>query len=131
MADRTFWRQFGVSILIAMAGVLIVWFLAALISPDIRVDTTFDENEKLQWYGPPLAMIFPYGIGAAIVSWLLVRYQKPRMWLYAITVIALIGMGLQAFAQADTTESAIWLNVMHLVAVACIVPVVARFLPET
>jgi hypothetical protein len=39
-------------------------------------------------------------------------------------------MGLQAFAQATTTESAIWLNVMHLVAVACIVPVVARFLPE-
>jgi hypothetical protein len=131
MANGTFWKQFGLAILVSMVGVLIVWLLAMVISPDIRVDTPFEENAKLEWYGPSLAMIVPYGIGAAIVSWLLLRFQKPRMWLYVITVIALIGMGLQAFVQANTTESAIWLNVMHLVAVACIVPVVARFLPES
>ena len=130
MADSTFWRQFGAAILISMVGVLIVWFRASLINPDIRADTTFDENEKLQWYGLPLTMTVPYGIEAAIAAWLLVRFQKPRMWWYILTAFVLILVGLQAFAHANTAESATWLNVMLLVAAACIVPAVARFLPE-
>ena len=130
MTISTFWKQSGISILISMVAVFIVWLLAAIISPDLRVDTPFDKNAKLEWYGASLAMIFPYGLGAAIVAWLLVKFQKPRLWWYLAAVIALIFAGAQAFAKANTNETAIWLNIMHLVAAAIIVPVVARFLPE-
>lgn len=130
MANRTFWKQFGVALIAAMVGVLAVWLVASLISPDLRVDTPFDENQKLAWYGPSLAILFPYGIGAAIVAWLLVKFQKPRLWWYIITAIALIVFGLQAFTETRSNETAIWLNIMHVVAAAIIVPVVARFLPE-
>jgi hypothetical protein len=75
-------------------------------------------------------MIFPYGLGALIAALLLIQFRRPRIWWYVIAVIALIAVGAQAFAQANTNESAIWLNVMHLAAAAVIVPVVARFLPE-
>lgn len=130
MANSTFWKQFGVAIAVAMVGVLIVWLLASLISPDILVDTPFDDDAKLEWYGPSLAIIFPYGLGAAIVAWLLVRFQKPKLWWYIATVLALLYTGYEAFDKANTNESAIWLNIMHLVAAACIVPTVARFLPD-
>jgi uncharacterized BrkB/YihY/UPF0761 family membrane protein len=130
MANAQFWKQFGVAIAVAMVGVLIVWLIASLISPDILVDTPSGDDQKLEWWGPSLAIIFPYGIVTAIVAWLLVRFQKPRLWWYVIAVVALVATGAQAFMQANTTESAIWLNVMHLVAAGCIVPTVARFLPE-
>ncbi len=130
MATKAFWRDYAIAIVIAMAAVLGIWFLAALISPDLRVDTMNDENVKLEWYGPPLAIIFPYGIVATLVNWLLVRYQKPRLWLYVITAIVLIGTGTQAFVQSDGAETGIWLNLMHFAATGVIVPTVARYLPE-
>ena len=130
MANSTFWKQYGLAIIATMVAVLIVWVLASLISPDLRVDTPFEDNEKLQWYGPSLAIIFPYGIGATLAAWLLVRYQKPRMWWYVLSVIVLVLLGLQAFVQTRSNETAIWLNIMHIVAAIIIVPVVARFLPE-
>ena len=49
MANSTFWKQFGLAILVSMVGVLVVWLLAVVISPDIRVDTPFEENAKLEW----------------------------------------------------------------------------------
>ena len=130
MATGAFVKQFGLAIVVSMVGVLIVWLLASVISPDIRVDTPSEDNAKLEWWGPSLAIIFPYGLGALIGAWLMVRFRKPRIWWYILAIVALIAAGAQAFAQANTTESAIWLNVMHFVAAAAIVPVVARFLPE-
>jgi hypothetical protein len=130
MPSKTFWKQYGVSLVVAMVGVLIVWLLAALISPDLRVDTPFDDAAKLEWYGPPLAIIFPYGLGATIVALLLIKFQKPKLWWYIATVLALLYTGWEAFDKANTNETAIWLNIMHFVAVAVIVPTVARFLPD-
>jgi hypothetical protein len=131
MANSRFWKQFGLAIAVSMVAVFVVWLLASFISPDIRVDTPTEDNAKLEWYGPSLAMIFPYGLVALIAALLLIRFQKPRIWWYAVSVLALIFAGGQAFAQANTNESAIWLNAMHLAAAAIIVPVVARFLPES
>lgn len=130
MANQMFWKQFGVALVVAMAGVLIVWLIASVVSPDILVDTPFEDDAKLEWYGPPLAVLLPYGLGAAIVAWLLVRFQKPRLWWYVITVLALIYMGYESFDKANSNESAIWLNIMHFVAAAAIVPTVAKFLPK-
>ena len=48
MANSRFWKQFGLAILVSMVGVLVVWLLAALISPDIQVDTPFEDNAKLE-----------------------------------------------------------------------------------
>lgn len=131
MANGAFWKQFGVAILISMVGVFAIWILATIVSPDILIDTPFEDEAKLEWYGPPLAMIFPYGLGAAIVGWVLVRFQKPRMWWYVISVLALVYMGWSAFNQANTNESAIWLNIMHIPGLLTVVPAVARFLPES
>jgi hypothetical protein len=130
VANSRFWKQFALAIVVSMVAVTIVWLLASLISPDIRVDTPTEDNARLKWWGPALGMIFPYGLGALIAALLLIQFRRPRIWWYVIAVIALIAVGAQAFAQANTNESAIWLNVMHLAAAAVIVPVVARFLPE-
>ena len=130
MRNKAFWKDYGLALVAAMVGVLIVWLLARVISPDLRVDTPFDENVPLEWYGPSLAIIFPYGIGATIAAFLLMKFQKPRLWWYILTVIALIVFGLQAFMETRSNETAIWLNIMHFVAAAAIVPVVARYLPE-
>ena len=130
MKNLMFWKQFAVALVVAMVGVLVVYLVGEAISGEFRVDTSFDENQKLEWYGPPLAILFPYGLGAAIAAALLLHFRKPRTWWYVITVLALIVFGAQAFMQTSSNETAVWLNVMHLVAAAAIVPIVARFLPE-
>ncbi len=70
------------------------------------------------------------GIVGTIVGWVLFHFRKPRTWWYVIAVIVLILGALNAFASANTNETAIWLNVMHLVAAGAIVPTIARMLPE-
>lgn len=48
-----------------------------------------------------------------------------------IVAIVLIFGAFNAFNAANTNETAIWLNVMHLVAAGAIVPTIARMLPES
>jgi sulfite exporter TauE/SafE len=85
-----------------------------------------EDNQRLTIFlAPGVAVIF--GIIASVVGWVLIRTRRPRTWWFAISAIALVLMGLNAFISADSTSTGIWLNVMHLVAAGAIVPTIAGF----
>jgi cell division protein FtsW (lipid II flippase) len=124
-----FFKQAAMAIVAAMAGVVVVFLIAQAISPDLRVDSWQEDNQKLTIPNVTFTVLFQ-GVVGAIVGWILFHFRKPRLWWYVIVAIVLILGVFNAFNAADTNETAIWLNVMHLVAAGAIVPTIARMLPD-
>lgn len=128
MGNKAYLKNAVVGLAVAIIGVIIVWLIAQPISPDLRADSFNEDNQKI---GIPVlltAILFD-GVLAVIVGWILFHFQKPRLWWYVIVVAVLIFSAVNAIVQATTDETAIWLNIMHLVAAAAIVPAIGRMLP--
>ena len=129
MGNVDFVKRAAVAVVVAIVGVIVVWLIADAVSPTLRVDSWQEDNQKLSIPDVVTTMLFE-GVVGAIVGWILFHFRKPRTWWYVIAVVVLILGALNAFASANTNETAIWLNVMHLVAAGAIVPTIARMLPE-
>jgi Family of unknown function (DUF6069) len=129
MSNQDFVKQAAIGLVAAIIGVIVVYFIAQAISPDLRADSIQGDNEKITVFGALMAVVFQ-SVLAVIVGWILFHFRKPRTWWYAIAVIVLIFSAFNAFSSANTDETAIWLNIMHLVAAGAIVPAIARMLPE-
>jgi len=129
MGNRAFVKQAAVGVAAAIVGVIVVWIIATVISPDLRADSYQGDNQKITVFGAVVAVLFQ-AVLATLIGWILFRTRKSRTWWYVIAVIVLIFGAINAFASAESTETAIWLNVMHLVAAGAIVPAIARMLPE-
>jgi len=67
------------------------------------------------------------GIGLAHV---MNRLGRTRTTFIIATAVALVLYGIMPFTAAETTSTAIWLNVMHVAAAVPIVGLLARSLPE-
>lgn len=56
--------------------------------------------------------------------------RRPRLTFLAVTLIALAGYAVVPFAAAETTRTAIWLNVFHVLAAIPVIGMLVRFVPR-
>ena len=118
-------------------------FVAALIAAVVNqilyfVATGLFGQEFMLAQGEPMAIpviapamfsIFQGIVGGVIVAWIASRTKSPRnVWL-SISLIALALSFVLPFGGVQGFEAAVWLNVMHVVAGALIIPLVRNALP--
>ena len=66
----------------------------------------------------------------AVLAYLFGRFARsPRMTFRAVTVIALAGYAVVPFTAAESVQTAIWLNVFHVVVAIPVIGMLARYLP--
>lgn len=74
--------------------------------------------------------IFGGTVGAAL-AYVVGRFAwKPRMTFLAVTLIALSGYAVVPFTAAESTQTAIWLNIFHVVVAIPVIGMLARYLPR-
>ncbi|MGF1663862.1 MAG: DUF6069 family protein [Kineosporiaceae bacterium] len=113
----------------AVAG-LVVWLIAALVADaDLRVTIGATEQQIVAVWVVGSALV-QGGVGWAVLA-LLERFltRARTIWL-VIAVVVLVLTGVNAAVAAVNTETAVWLNVMHLAVAAVLVPVLARTSPR-
>lgn len=85
----------------------------------------------IPFFAPAMFSIFQGIVGGVIVAWIAARTKSPRnVWL-SISLIALALSFVLPFGGIQGFEAAVWLNVMHVVAGALIIPMVRNALPAT
>jgi len=68
-------------------------------------------------------------VGAAL-AYVIGRFTRsPRLVLLAVAVIALAGYSVAPFTAAESLETAIWLNIFHLVVAIPVIGTLVRYLP--
>lgn len=130
MTRSGYWKTTGMSVIVAVLGVIVVWIIARLIDGRMRVDTPQDDSQSLTVFLAAGSTVI-YGILATVVGWVLIRTRRPRTWWFSVSAVVLLLLGLIAFISATETSTAIWMNIMHLVAAGAIVPTVSRFFART
>lgn len=112
-------------VMIGAASVLVgvVWAVAGAVGDPLRVSPEL-------WSAPPKKLPLAEAIGATaifgsvglVAARLIYRYTKqPQLVLVAFSIVGLVSYGVLAFVKAPETSTAVWLNVMHLVAAGPIV----------
>ena len=124
---KTYFQYAIVASVVATIGVGIVSLLASLISPDIHAEDMNGDMVKLTFLGS-LAATLMYCAVAIIAGLILFYFRRPALWWYVLGAVILILIGLNAFDKSDTNESAIWLNIMHIVAAAAMLPGIGKVL---
>jgi hypothetical protein len=113
----------------AVAG-LVVWVIAGPIAgADLRATVPGGEQE-IGAVAVVLAALAQGGVGWAVLA-LLERFlgRARTIWL-VVAVLVLVASGVSAATAAADTETAVWLNVMHVAVAAVLVPVLARTSPR-
>jgi hypothetical protein len=86
---------------------------------------------SIPFVAPAMFSIFQGVVGGVIVAWIALRTRSPQnVWL-SISLIALALSFVLPFGGIQGIEAAVWLNVMHIVAGALIIPMVRNALPAT
>jgi hypothetical protein len=109
---------------------LVVWVIAAPIAgADLRATVVGDEQEIVA-VAVVISALVQGGLGWAVLA-LLERFlgRARTIWL-VLAVLVLVFSGVNAATAAVNTETAVWLNVMHLAVAAVLVPVLARTSPR-
>jgi Family of unknown function (DUF6069) len=113
----------------AVAG-LVVWVIAVPITgADLRATVAGTEQEVVA-VAVVISALVQGGVGWAVLA-LLERFlgRARTIWLI-VAVLVLVLAGVNAATAAVDTETAVWLNVMHLAVAAVLVPVLARTSPR-
>jgi len=127
VTNKTYFQYAIVAAAVATIGVGIVSLIASLISPDIYAEGMGGDEEKINLGGAIVANLM-YCAVAIVAGWILFYFRRPALWWYVLGVVVLILIGINAFDKASTDESAIWLNVMHVVAAAAMLPGIGKVL---
>lgn len=70
-------------------------------------------------------------IGATL-AYLAGRFaRRPRLTFLTVTIIALAGYAVVPFTAAESTQTAVWLNVFHAVVAIPVIGILTRYLPES
>lgn len=85
----------------------------------------------IPFIAPALFSVFQGVVGGLVVAWVASRTKSPRNTWLAISLIALALSFVLPFLAIETFDGALWLNVMHVVAGALIIPMVRAALPQT
>ena len=84
----------------------------------------------IPFFAPALFSVFQGIVGGVIVAWIASRTKSPKnVWL-SISLIALALSFVLPFGGMSSIESALWLNLMHVVAGALVIPMVRSALPS-
>ena len=87
------------------------------------------EPMAIPFFAPAMFSIFQGIVGGVLLGWIASRTKSPRnVWL-SISLIALALSFVLPFGGVQGFEAAVWLNVMHVVAGALIIPMVRKALP--
>ena len=85
----------------------------------------------IPFIAPALFSVFQGVVGGLVVAWVASRTKSPRNTWLAISLIALALSFVFPFLAIETFDGALWLNAMHVVAGALIIPMVRAALPQT
>jgi hypothetical protein len=124
---RTLLRPAALGTVLAVVGVAVVHLLATALGDPLVVDP----GGAPQAVPLGAAVLFTAFGGAAGYGLALLarRAGRPRAVFLAVTLVALALFAVPPFGAAPSVGTALWLNAMHLVAAAAILPVLARALP--
>lgn len=113
-----------------MIAAVVVWIIASPIAGADLVAEVAGSEQDIVLPAVILSSLVQGGIGWAVLA-LLERFSSRArtIWL-VIALLVLIGAGVNAAVAALNTETAVWLNVMHLAVAAVLVPVLARTSPR-
>lgn len=115
---------------IAVILVVITLFIADAVSGPLLVETPgADAPEEVPIGGAVIFTILGGLVGIALAIGLL-RAATPRRIFLIVCVVGLVLYGIMPFTAAEEVGTAIWLNVMHVVAAVPIVGMLARELPD-
>ena len=124
---RTLLRPAALGTVLAVVGVVAVHLLATALGDPLTV------NPGGAPQAVPLgaAVLFTVLGGAAGYGLALLarRAGRPRTVFLAVTLVALALFAVPPFGATESVSTALWLNVMHLVAAGGILPLLARALP--
>lgn len=119
-------RTVAIGLGTALILVTLTWVIARATGDDLRVKAPGqDSHERMMIYVPAFATLIA-GLVGALIAWLLRHRPNGRTIFLALAVLVLIFEGVQAFTATTSNGTAIWLNAMHLVAAAAIVPAYLR-----
>jgi hypothetical protein len=80
-------------------------------------------------FAPALFSVFQGIVGGVIVAWIASRTRSPQNTWLSMSLIALALSFVTPFGGIETFDGALWLNLMHVVAGALIIPMVRAALP--
>jgi hypothetical protein len=92
-----------------------------------------ESGMAIPFIAPALFSVFQGVVGGLVVAWVASRTKSPQNTWLAISLIALaLSFVLPfVFVVIETLDAALWLNAMHVVAGALIIPMVRAALPQT
>lgn len=128
--DPARFRARGLAWLGSVVAAVVVWIVASPIAgADLRADVAGTEQE-IVFVAVLLSALLQAGIGWAVLSLLERFFARARTIWLVLAVVVLVLTGINAAVAALNTETAVWLNVMHLAVAAVLVPVLARTSPR-
>jgi hypothetical protein len=86
------------------------------------------EPSDIPLWAPAVFSVFQGVLGGVVVAWIASRTKSPRNTWLAISLVALALSFTPGFIATSLT-TALWLNAMHVVAGALIIPMVSAVLP--
>ena len=126
---KDIFRPVVVASLIAAVINQAIYFLAAEFF-QVEFLLTDPAGMAIPFFAPALFSVFQGIVGGVIVAWIAARTKSPKnVWL-SISLIALSLSLVLPFLAISSTEAALWLNLMHVVAGALIIPMVRGALPS-
>jgi len=87
------------------------------------------EGMAIPFFAPAMFSVFQGIVGGVVVAWIATRTRSPKNFWLAISLIALALSFALPFTLIETLDGALWLNLMHVVAGALIIPMVRIALP--
>ena len=121
-------RRATVASLIAAVINAVVFLVAVQLSGTLVV--TMPDAMDVSIVQPVIFTVLLGVLGSLGAGYIAMRTAQPRRTWVIVAIAALVLYGIPPFLSAGTT-TAIWFNVMHAVAGICVIPAVARALPET
>jgi hypothetical protein len=86
---------------------------------------------SIPMFAPAVFSVFQGLVGGVVVAAIALATKTPRSSWWSLTLIALaLSIVPTAFAAVGVMSTFLWLSLMHLVAGALIIPLVARALPS-
>jgi Ca2+/Na+ antiporter len=128
--DPARFRARGLAWLGSALAAVVVWVIALpLAGADLRATVAGTEQEIVLGAVVGSALI-QAGVGWAVLALLERFFARARTIWLVLAAVVLVLAGVNAVVAAENTETAVWLNVMHLAVAAVLVPVLARTSPR-
>ncbi len=114
-------RNGFVGLAIGAVFAAIVFFIGDAVSGPLEAEPVGEIS-----IGPVVTNTIAGGIAGMIIAAIASRFGRPRQIFTVVCVVLLVVYAIPPFVQAETVETAVWLNVMHIGAA---VPILGRLRP--